>query len=285
MSKAIQTAPNSYPGHTREAFLLVLLLGLLLTLIYAPFVVFLFRTSIGMEQLHLGGVLVLVMIAAALRDTLRRDRIRLSMSNYGLALLGGGAFFLMLAGRLPRLALPLVTISFCSSFGALIAILFGEIGVRRFLPVLVGMTVFGVLVGLFPTLDWPLRSVAARYSAGILAQLGVPVQLALVPQRPPELLLEVRQRVFSVASECSGFGLLTSSLLVAAVLAVRRPMSWGRRAGLLGFSALAAIVFNMLRIVGISLMTVHTGLPYSWIHEGLGTLLYLAGLGLIWWVA
>ena len=126
---------------------------------------------------------------------------------------------------------------------------------------------------------------AARYSAGILAQLGVPVQLALVPQRPPELLLEVRQRVFSVASECSGFGLLTSSLLVAAVLAVRRPMSWGRRAGLLGFSALAAIVFNMLRIVGISLMTVHTGLPYSWIHEGLGTLLYLAGLGLIWWVA
>jgi len=61
-------------------------------------------------------------------------------------------------------------------------------------------------------------------------------------------------------------------------------MSWLRRLGLLAYAVLLAIVFNFLRIVGIALVASHTNLSYTLIHEGLGTLVYLAGLLLIWFL-
>jgi exosortase len=284
MKSSSSTSAGATRAQRVEAALLVLGIGLLLALVYAPFLSFLFRDSVSKAQLNMGGLLVLFTMAVALRDTLRRERLRPQLSQQGAALLIAGAFLLILAGRLRGLALPLVTLSFCASFAAVVSFLFGEVGVRRFVPAFAGLAAFGLLVGLFPALDWPLRAVAARYSAGLLMQLGVPVHLDLVPQHPPQLLIEIRQRVFSVATECNGFGLLTSSILLAVVLGFHYPMSAVRRVGLVAFAALVALVFNFLRIVAICLVAVNTALPYPLIHEGVGTLIYLAGLALIWWV-
>ena len=172
--------------------------------------------------------------------------------------------------------------SFCASFAAIIAFLFGRAGVRQFLPALGGFFVFGLLVGLFPTLDWPLRAMAARYAFALLTTLGTPVQLAIAPGQPAELVLAVGNRLFRVATECNGFGLLTSSLLLATILAFQYRLLWLNKIGLLAIAIPAAIVCNFLRIVSICLVAPRTSLPYPVVHETLGVIFYFAGLALVW---
>jgi len=52
--------------------------------------------------------------------------------------------------------------------------LFGGVGARQFLPALGAFFVFGLLAGLVPTLDWPLRAMAARYAGGLLVTMARP---------------------------------------------------------------------------------------------------------------
>ncbi|HEX9595874.1 MAG TPA: exosortase/archaeosortase family protein [Anaerolineales bacterium] len=264
---------------------LILTIGALLALVYSSLLVWLGRTALRTSQLHTGGLLVLFAIAICLRDALGRLRIQPNLNTDGLGLLALALSCLWMGAHWKSLALPLVLFSFCLSFAAVISMLFGTLGVRMFLPALGAFLVFGLLVGLFPSLDWPLREIAARQSASLLTWMDVPVKLALIPSRPPELWLAVNRRIFVVATECNGFGLLTSSLLLATILAFQYQFRWARKIGLFGFAILAAIVFNFLRIVSICLVVPRTQLPYEFVHEGLGTIFYVAGLALVWFAA
>src|ERR1041384_7391392 len=89
-----------------------------------------------------------------------------------------------------------VFLSFCLSCSGIISFLFDKPGVRQFLPALGAFFVFGVLVGLVPRLDWPLRTVAARYAGNLLAVLGAKVDLASVAGKPTELVLAVGKRAY-----------------------------------------------------------------------------------------
>jgi exosortase len=259
--------------------------GVLLALLYAPLLVWLTRASVETSQLSAGAVLVLFAVVICLRDTLETLQLDPKINNQGLVLLALGFACLWLAGRLRFPALPLVVLSFCLSFAAIISFLFGKLGVRQFLPALGAFLVFGLLVGLFPTLDWPLRGLAAKHAGSLLAWFGVPVQLGLAQGRPPELLLNVNGRTFIVATECNGFGLLTSSLLLATILAFQFRLSWERKIGLFAIAIPVAIVCNFLRIVSICLVAPRTQLPYGFIHEAIGLVFYLLGLGLVWHAA
>jgi exosortase/archaeosortase family protein len=126
---------------------------------------------------------------------------------------------------------------------------------------------------------------AARYAGGLLVTMGSPVKIALEQGQPPQLLLYVKDRIFVVATECNGFGLLTSALIVATILAFQNRLPWMEKLLLWAVSIPIAITFNFLRIVSICLVAPRTTLPYGFVHETLGLVFYFLGLGLIWKVA
>lgn len=265
--------------------LIIAALALAMGLLYLPLLNWLGWTTLHTQQLVNGAALVLMALAICVREAVGKLRLQPQFSNFGIVLVALGFFYLWAGGRSHYWTLPLVLLSFCFSFAGIMSFLFGRSGVRPFLPALGAFFVFGVLVGLFPTLDWPLREMAGRYAGRLLASMHVPVQLVLAAGQPAKLLLEANGRFFEVATECNGFGLLTSSLIVATVLALLYEMPGSSKLGLLALAVPIAIVFNFLRIVSICLAAPRTRLPYGFVHETLGLAFYACALGLIWKIA
>jgi len=260
-------------------------IGLLLGLLYWPLLAWLGRASLQIAQLSTGALLVVFAVIVCFQDSLSKLPLDPRLTGVGVALLLLGLACLWLARWLPAALLPLAVFSFCASFAAVITFLFGRAGVRQFLPALCGFFVFGLLVGSFPTLDWPLRAMAARYAAGALAALGTPVQLLVEPGEPAQLVLRTQHGLFRVATECNGFGLLASSMLLATILAFQYRLPWVNKIGLLSISVPVAIVANFLRIVSICLVAPRVALPYQLVHETLGTAFYFGGLAVVWQAA
>jgi len=264
---------------------LIVGIGVLLTLMYWPLLAWMTRVSLHVAQLSTGALLVVFAAVVCLQDGLRELRFEPQANPLGLALLALGFACMWLARQFAVGVLPLVVFSFCASFAAIVAFLFGRAGVRQFLPALGGFFVFGLLVGLFPTLDWPLRALAAKHAGSLLAWLGVPVRLLVEPGRPAELVLGVGGQLFRVATECNGFGLLNSALLLATILAFQYRLPWLNKLGLLALSVPVAIVCNFLRIVSICLVAPRVVWSYVFVHEALGAIFYLSGLALVWLAA
>lgn len=261
------------------------LLGGLIGLLYLPLLYWLGWTTLHTQQLAGGGLLVVIALLICVRDAVGKLRLQPQLNNLGLGLLALGFLYLWLAGRSRFWLLPLVLLSFCFAFAGVMSFLFSKEGASWFMPALGAFFVFGVLVGLFPKLDWPLRAIAARYAGGLLESMGVPVRLALTAGEPAKLLLAVKGQIFEVATECNGFGLLTSSLIVATILAFQYRMPGLSKLGLLALAVPIAIVCNFLRIVSICLVAPRIQLPYGFVHETLGIFFYFLGLGLIWKLA
>jgi exosortase len=264
---------------------MVLAIGILIGLLYVPLLHWLGSRTLHTQQLLNGAVLVLFALAICVRDAVDKLRFAVQIGNLGIGLIALALLCLWLAARWRFGALPLVLLSACLAFAGIVSFLLGKAGVRQFLPAVSAFFVFGVLVGLVPTLDWPLRAMSARYAGGWLAAFGVPVKIALANGQPPQLLLSVQNHVFEVATECNGFGLLTSSLIVATTLAFLHRLRWLEKLSLWAVSIPIAIVCNFLRIASICLVAPRTSLPYGFVHETLGLAFYFLGLGLIWRIA
>ncbi len=265
--------------------LIVVALGALLASMYAPLLLWLGRATLTFEQLHNGGLIVLFALLISLRRAIYAGSFRPEGNLLGIALIAAGLGSLYLVRWLPGAALPIALLSFCLAFAGVSAFLFGPAGVRALLPAVAGILLLGVLAGAAPWLDWPLRAVGAKYSADFLAYLGVDVAVVVQQGSPPELLIVVKGRPFLVASECNGFGLIASSLLAAGILGFHYRAAWYAKVSLLVLALPLAILFNAMRIVGISLAAVHLPLPYPLIHEGVGLFFYGAALALLWWLA
>jgi len=264
------------------AWLAAVLLTTLTALLFAPLLAGLGRISARVEQLSAGGLLVIVALLFCLCDAHRNLHPVPSLGRDGLKLALWGLVAVGATGLVPRWSLPLALLAFCLLIAAAIAFVFGPAGVQQFRPALGAFFVFGLLAGTLPTLDWPLRAIAGRQAASVLTMMHQPVQLALAQGRPPELLLGVGTHRFVVATECNGFGLLTSALLVATILGFQHRLPWLSKLGLLTLAGIVAIVGNFLRIVVIALATGRVPLPYMVIHETVGIAFYLAGLALVW---
>jgi exosortase/archaeosortase family protein len=263
----------------------VLAIGVLVSLLYLPLLHWLGSVTLHTGQLTNGALLVILALAICIRSAVTRLTLTPAINDLGVGVLAGAVFCLWFAGRSVAWALPLVLLSACLSFAGITSFLYGKAGTRQFLPALGGFFVFGLLAGLVPRLDWPLRSIAAQFAGRLLTVLGMAVQVAVVPGRPPELALAVGKQVFVVATECNGFGLLTSALLVATILMFQYRLPWLDKLGLLALAIPIAIGSNFLRIVSICLVAPRTTLPYGLVHEVLGVLFYYLGLGLIWLIA
>jgi exosortase len=283
--KPMTVSETGAPAVRSTSLLMVLAISVLIGLLYVPLLYWLGQTTLRTQQLCNGALLVLIALAICVRDAVYDLRPDPQISNQGIGLVAIAMGCLWVGMHWRAGLLPLFVLSACLAFAGVISFLFGKIGARQFLPALGAFFVFGILAGLVPTLDWPLRAMAARYAGGLLMAMGSPVKIALEHGQPPQLLLFVKNRIFVVATECNGFGLLTSALIVATILAFQNRLPWVEKLSLLAVSVPIAIGFNFLRIVSICVIAPRTTLPYDFVHETLGLIFYFLGLGLIWKIA
>ena len=277
------TDSGTVAPHVRPtSVVMVLAISVLIGLLYVPLLYWLGSVTLHTQQLFNGALLVLIALAICVRDAVSELRPAPQISNQGIGLVALAMGCLWLGARWRPWLLPLFVLSACLAFAGVVSFLFGRIGARQFLPALAAFFVFGILAGMVPTLDWPLRAMAARYAGTLLAAMGSSVKIGLEQGQPPQLILDVKGQAFVVATECNGFGLLTSALIVATILAFQNRLPWVEKLSLLAVSVPIAIGFNFLRIVSICLVAPRTTLPYGFVHETLGLVFYFMGLGLIW---
>jgi exosortase/archaeosortase family protein len=171
-----------------------------------------------------------------------------------------------------------------AAVGGLVNYVFGGLAFRRTLPLLSVFALLIVGVLLFPVLDWPLRQMAGVESAQLLKSLGLAPELGIAfNHKIAELILRTPQKSFVVATECNGFGLITSSLLLGWIRLLYRRAAWWNSILLLPLCVLVGFVFNFLRITAIVLLAPR--LPASYydvLHEIAGLLALYSGLGLVW---
>ena len=286
VSEKPMTANDAQPPRLDPlGMILVLAISVLVGLLYVPLLHWLGRETLHTQQLVNGAFLVFFALVICVRDAVDKLRFDPQVGPHGIGLIALAFLCLGVVGKWHLLPLPFLLLSACLAFAGIVSLVFGQAGARQFLPAVSAFFVFGVLVGLVPRLDWPLRAMAARYAGSLVATLGVPVKIGLVEGRPAQLLLSVKGQVFVVATECNGFGLLTASLIVATTLAFQYRLPWAQKLSLWALAVPIAIVCNFLRIVSICLVAPQMALPYGFVHETLGLIFYFLGLGLIWKIA
>jgi len=209
--------------------------------------------------------------------------LRLETGNRALILLFASYAFTAAAWWLQfsLLVLP----AFALGLAGCLHVLVGADAWRFLRPLFAGFIACLVIILLFPMLDWPLRQMAGVNAARILHALGFTPQLNVVLQPAPKLILATGRNFFEVATECNGFGLITSG----AVLALLAGGIAGRRTPaflwLVPVAVILGFFFNLLRILLICLLAPSFPNHYHALHETAGVLILWTGLGLIGWLA
>jgi Transmembrane exosortase (Exosortase_EpsH). len=236
------------------------------------------------SQIRQGAILLGA--AAGLVAWQHRDelRIRGDLCNRTLLLLAA-AFGAVGAAGLAGwnwLVLP----GFALALAGCLRALFGARGYRYFRPMVAGVAALFVIIVAFPVLDWPLRQLAGVSAAAVQAWLGMEPNLTLTgTAQDPQLVLSVAGGHFLVATECNGFGLITSGALVALLAGGIAGRRWWTVAALVPAGLAIGFLFNLLRILVISTTARYFPGHYDALHEVAGTLALWGGLGLIGWIA
>lgn len=253
-------------------------------LVFLPVINWLLGQTAAHEQL-LHAFLVFVMTGSLLVYERRidvRPVFRFSDTSQNLLILSYALLVLAIFTRLNMVILGALALALLS----LLFFVFGSQRRRLILSSTGAFVVFTAFAVVLPVLDWPLRSVAAKCSAYGLDVIGQDVQLALVQAKmEPMIMLYNNGRPFHVAAECNGFGMLTSSLLMATIIVLYRKLSFFDRIGWLGVAVLLGIVFNALRIILIVLIAPQ--IPderYMLMHEIIGLITTYGGLAALYFL-
>lgn len=276
------TASNPQPGAASEpaSNWMAWVLVICTVAVFWPVTTWILHETAARQQIRQS--LVLLAAAAVLVGWRHRKELRLTsdLGNRTLALLGL-AFGFVGAARvldLPLLVLPGLGFGLAGSLQAL----FGSNGYRFLKPLVIGVVALTVIIILFPLLDWPLRQLAGFEAARVLSACNITPKLSLAgTPAEPQLLLTVGKQVFHVATECNGFGLITSGALLALLSAgiSRRP--WPSTLIIVPLAMVIGFMVNVLRILLISLNAPYFPGHYEALHEIIGTLSLWLGLGCI----
>lgn len=207
-----------------------------------------------------------------------------------------GAFGLLLVGFILRpicsscpdginLMIQLIPVpAYCSALASLILFVFGPSALRIARTACGSLCVFLLLSVLMQPLDWLLRALAGKWSGSALSLLGNSVSLGLRESalEPPQLILLVNQHPFHVASECNGFGVILSSLLIAVILSIYHRVGPLRGIVQLCAGLVLGFAFNTLRIVLIVLVAPMLMQHYHLMHEIIGAATYWSCLIAAW---
>ena len=205
---------------------------------------------------------------------------RALLAAYGILLLTYLAPFVTHSNLTGLLVIP----AYCCALAAAVRFTFGE-GTHQLTRTVAGtLCAFLLLSTFMAPLDWPLRSMAGKWSAYVLELIGQSTALGLFGQagEPPILVLIVNEQPFHVASECNGFGVIITSLLLALLLAIHRRLNIFD----LGLNLLAGVIigfiFNIVRIVIIVLLAPSMMERFHLMHEIIGGITYWSCLILVW---
>ncbi len=173
----------------------------------------------------------------------------------------------------------------CCGLASAVLFIFGR-EVRRITYTATGtFCTFMLLSLLMAPLDWPLRTLAGKWSGVALSALGKTVELAVQSStvtEPPQLILMVNEQPFHVASECNGFGVILTSLLLSVLLAIYRKRGPIDTALNILSGITLGFIFNTLRILIIVLLAPSMMDHYHLMHEIVGTITYWGCLILTW---
>jgi exosortase/archaeosortase family protein len=237
----------------------------------------------GSAQIRQSFLLLGAATGLVIWQHLREWRLVLEVSTRALLLLFASYLCVVAAWWLnqPLLALP----AFVLGLAGCLHVVAGGDASRFIRPLFTGFIACLGVILLFPVLDWPLRQMAGLNAARLLQGIGFTPELAVILQPAPKLLLNTGRNLFEVATECNGFGLITSG----AVLAVLAAGIAGRRAGALLWLVPLALAlgfgFNLLRILIICVLAPYFPLHYNALHETAGVIMLWSGLGLVGWLA
>jgi len=132
--------------------------------------------------------------------------------------------------------------------------------------------------------DLPLRIWAGELSAKILALFNKSVQLLASGSVNPQIAMRVDGKTYMVATECNGFGIISSCLILSIVMAIfSNSISWWRRLLIPVISILIAYFANSMRIVFIvATATLADAKWYDFIHEFWGYFFFALALISVW---
>ncbi len=252
----------------------------LTAVVFWPAARWLATQTFAREQLKQSFYLVLVAGLWIAWEKRRVLHIRLQLSNISLGWLFTS--YVMAATALVFKAPVLFLAGLVAAAGGLINYVLGGQAFRRTVPLLVVVALLILCVLIFPVLDWPLRQMAGVEAAHFLKFLGLASQLAVTTHPDVKLLLLTGTNTFLVATECNGFGLITSSLLLGLIrLLYLRARAWWFLV-LLPLCVAVAFVFNFIRITVIVLLAPRFPNHYGLLHETAGLIALYSGLGLVW---
>ena len=209
--------------------------------------------------------------------------LKLDVNNRALVLLIAAYACIALAWWLhfQLLILP----AFAFALAGCLHVIVGTEAWRFIKPLFVAFVACIVIILLFPLLDWPLRQMAGVNAARLLHAIGFTPQLSVILQPAPKLILATGRNFFEVATECNGFGLITSGMVLALLtggIAGRRAINF---LWLVPVAAVLGFVFNLLRILTICVLAPTFPKHYHALHETAGIIMLWAGLGLVGWLA
>lgn len=269
---------NRYNGET--LFFLAVMFAVMV-IAYGPLIGGVWELSSHTTQALNAYVLLAVAFFDALRSVIRRRPFQPIVGLHGLLLFGLSC--LALASASLTGIWPFAVLGLCLNVGAFLSFCFGKESVRSFYPALAGFGVLVMLVVLVPQFDGWLRVMAGAVSAWTLPLLGIRADMVVQPDPFQVILVAERGAgVFNVATECNGFGILLSCVILTLILALRRGTPLLRAGVMLVASVGLGLGFNIARIVAIAITSLRTEVPYGLIHEGLGTSLYLLALVVVY---
>jgi exosortase/archaeosortase family protein len=174
--------------------------------------------------------------------------------------------------------------AYCIAIASLALFVFGEKIRRVVLTVSGTLCAFLFLSTLMQPLDWPLRGFAGQWSQKLLELLGQNTALKLVEaeQDIPALVLFVNDYPFQVASECNGFGVILSSILLSVMLALYRRLNLFELVCNIAAAITLGLLFNTLRIIAIILLAPHMMPHYMLMHEIVGGCAYWGCIITVW---
>lgn len=275
--------PDKPGKDQRENIFFMLVILAVAVIAYGPLMGGVWEMSARTTQALNAFVLLGIAFGDALLTAMKTAPFRPTIHSHGLLLFGLSCLALAIASV--SQVWPFAVLGLCLNVGALLSFCFGRQGVRAFYPALAAFGVIVLMLVLVPQVDEQLRLLAGRVSALVLPLLGIRTEL-LVQPAPFQVFLvaEKGAGVFNVATECNGLGILMSSVVLSLITTLKRRLPAYGVVLLLAVSIVVGLAFNIVRIVAIALTALRTDLMYSFIHEGIGTAIYLLALLAVWWL-
>lgn len=253
-------------------------------LVFWPVTRWLVAETAEREQIRQAAILLGAGAALVAWRNAERLRVLGDLGNRTLLLIGA-AFTTVAAASFFKqgwLVLP----AFALALAGCLRALFGAERQRLFRPLVAGVAALFVIILAFPVLDWPLRQLAGVGAGLTLDKCGLAPNLTLTgTAADPQLVLSVAGGHFLVATECNGFGLITSGALVSILAGGISGRRWWTIVALVPAGIVLGFVFNLLRILVIATTARYLPGHYELLHETAGVVALWAGLGLIGWIA